>query len=153
MTRIDFHVNTPDKLAYGCRLVRKAWRSGQHVVVCCDDAARLAAFDRALWTFEPEDFVPHVMAGDALAAETPVVLAATADTLPWHDVLVNLGDGPPAGFARFERLIELVGADDTDRGRGRDRYRFYRDRGYPLGMHDVAAPDARATSPAPTDRP
>lgn len=143
MTRIDFHVNAPDRLQYACRLVRKAWRAGQHVVVCCDDPARLAAFDRALWTFAPEDFVPHVMASDPLAAETPVVLTASADATPWHDVLVNLGDGLPAGFARFARLFEVVGDDPRDRELGRDRYRFYRDRGYPLGMHDVAAVDAR----------
>jgi len=143
MTRIDFHVNTPDKLAYGCRLVRKIWRAGQHVVVCCDDAARLAEFDRALWTFAPEDFVPHVGAADPLAGETPVVLAAAADALPWHDVLVNLGDGPPAGFARFARLIEVVGDNPDDRRRGRERYRFYRDRGYPLETHVVGTADAR----------
>lgn len=139
MTRIDFHVNTPDKLGYGCRLVRKAYRARQHVVVCCDDPVRLKAFDEALWTFEPQDFVPHVMAGDPLAPETPVVLAASPDGLPWHDVLVNLGDTTPEGFARFERLIELVSADDADRARGRERYRFYRDRGYPLASHDVAS--------------
>jgi DNA polymerase-3 subunit chi len=143
MTRIDFHVNTPDKLAYGCRVVRKAWRAGQHVVVCCDDAVRLAAFDRTLWTFAPEDFVPHVYATDPLAGETPVVLTTAADTLPWHDVLVNLGDGLPAGFARFARLIEVVGDDADDRGRGRERYRFYRDRGYPLETHVVGTADAR----------
>jgi DNA polymerase-3 subunit chi len=143
MTRIDFHVNAPDKVGYGCRLVRKIYRARQHVVVCCDDPARLAAFDAALWTFSPQDFVPHVLASDALAPETPVVLTANPDALPWHDVLVNLGDGTPEGFARFERLIEVVGADDVDRVRGRERYRFYRDRGYPLETHDVAGAERR----------
>ncbi len=142
MTRIDFHVNAPDRLLYACRLVRKAWRSGQRVVVCCDDPARLAAFDTALWTFAPEEFVPHVMASDPLASETPVVLSASGEAAPWHDVLVNLGDGPPAGFSRFGRLLEVVGDDGRDRDLGRARYRFYRDRGYPLGTHDVAAADA-----------
>jgi len=143
MTRIDFHVNAPDKLAYGCRVVRKAWRAGQHVVVCCDDPGRLAAFDRALWTFAPEEFVPHVHAADPLAAETPVVLAAAADALPWHEVLVNLGAAAPAGFARFARLIELVGDDPDERRQGRERYRFYRDRGYPLETHVVGGADER----------
>lgn len=142
MTRIDFHVNASDKIGYGCRLVRKVFRSGQHCVVCCDDAGVLAAFDEALWTFSPQDFVPHVMASDALAPETPVVLTASADDLPWHDVLVNLGGATPAGFARYERLIELVGSDDADRARGRERFRFYRDRGYPLETHDVARAQA-----------
>lgn len=140
MTRIDFHVNAPDPLGHGCRLVRKIYRAGQHVVVCCDDPARLRAFDERLWTFEPQDFVPHVMASDPLAAETPVLLTLSPDGLPWHDVLVNLGSGTPEGFARYERLVEIVGATDDERARGRDRFRFYRDRGYPLGTpHDLAA--------------
>jgi len=143
MTRIDFHLVDADPIGYGCRLVRKIYRARQHVVVCCDDAARLKAFDEALWTFSPQDFVPHVMASDALAAETPVVLTASADALPWHDVLVNLGDGLPGGFARFERLIEVVGGDEAGRACGRERWRFYRDRGYPLDKHDVAVAQAR----------
>ena len=143
MTRIDFHFNVPDRLAYGCRLVRKAWRAGQHVVVCCDDAARLAAFDQALWTFAPQDFVPHVMAGDPLAAETPIVLAVSPGGLPWHDVLVNLGDTTPEGFSRFERLLEVVADDAADRELGRARWRFYRDRGYPIETHDASAGERR----------
>ncbi|MFN9771218.1 MAG: DNA polymerase III subunit chi [Burkholderiales bacterium] len=143
MTRIDFHLVDSDKLGYGCRLVRKIYRAKQHVVVCCDDPVRLKAFDEALWTFSPQDFVPHVMASDALAAETPVVLTASADALPWHDVLVNLGDGLPEGFSRFERLIEVVGGDEDDRMRGRERWRFYRDRGYPLENHEVGAAPRR----------
>ncbi|MFM1987755.1 MAG: hypothetical protein RJA99_712 [Pseudomonadota bacterium] len=143
MTRIDFHVNAADPLEYACRLVRKIYRARQHVVVCCDAPARLKAFDERLWTFAPQDFVPHVPASDALAAETPVLLTASPDGLPWHDVLVNLGDATPEGFARFERLIEVVGGDEADRARGRDRFRFYRDRGYPLSTHDIAAAERR----------
>lgn len=143
MTRIDFHLVDADKLGYGCRLIRKIYRAKQHVVVCCDDPVRLKAFDEALWTFSPQDFVPHVMASDALAGETPVVLTASADSLPWHDVLVNLGDGLPEGFSRFERLIEVVGGDEDDRARGRERWRFYRDRGYPLEKHEVGAAQRR----------
>jgi DNA polymerase-3 subunit chi len=83
------------------------------------------------------------MASDPLAAETPVVLTASADALPWHDVLVNLGDGLPAGFARFERLIEVVGGGQDERDRGRERWRFYRDRGYPLEKHELGAAQGR----------
>ena len=142
MTRIDFHVNAPDPIGYACRLVRKAYRAGQHVVVCCDDPARLQAFDEALWSVSPHDFVPHVAASDPLAAETPVLLTASPDGLPWHGVLVNLGGTLPEGFARFERLVEVVGTDAIEHGR--ERWRFYRDRGYPLSpTHDVAASERR----------
>lgn len=137
MTRVDFHFNAPDKIAYGCRLVRKAYRAKHPVLVWCDDESRLDAFDRLLWSDSPTDFVPHVRADSALAPRTPILLAhETADT-DAHDVLVNLGRITPPMFARFERLIEIVGTDEDDRIAARERWRFYRDRGYPMTRHDV----------------
>ncbi len=139
MTRVDFHFNAPDKIGYGCRLVRKIYRTGQKVVVWCDDPVRLSEFDRALWTFSALDFIPHVMASDASAPQTPVLLLADAarDT-PHHDVLVNLGSDAPEVFSRFERLIEVVTPGDDDRLRARERWRFYRERGYPIETFDLA---------------
>lgn len=139
MTRVDFHFNASDKLEYGCRLVRKVYRAKHPVLVWCDDEARLEAFDRLLWSVPPNDFLPHVRADDPLAAHTPIVLAhAPVDTAA-QDVLVNLGRETPPMFARFERLIEIVGVGDDDRAAARERWRFYRDRGYPMARHDLAA--------------
>ena len=138
MTRVDFHFNAPDKLQYVSRLVRKAYRSGQRVVVFADPAT-VEALDRTLWTFSPLDFIPHVRADDPLAAQTPVILCSAPCDTPHADVLVNLSIETPGFFSRFERLIEVVTAADEDRSQARERWRFYRDRGYPLQSHDLAA--------------
>src|SRR5579875_3095746 len=134
MTRIDFHTNVGDPLAYACRLARKAYASGRSLVVLAEPE-RLAAFDEQLWTFAPLEFVPHCMATSALAQETPVVLASTLDDVPHHQVLVNLGAPVPAQFARFERLVEIIGDDADELAAGRERFRFYRDRGYAIETH------------------
>lgn len=139
MTRIDFHFNAADKLLHCCRLLRKIHRAGQRVVVHHDSVAVLNELDRLLWTFSDLDFIPHLMADDPLAADTPILLAAGPVDTPHHDVLVNLGEQPPSYFSRFERLIEVVASDETDRASGRQRWRFYRDRGYPIQTHDLAA--------------
>ena len=137
MTRIDFHSNIPDKISYACRLVRKA-RAADCQIVLVGDRVQLAALDTALWTFSELDFVPHVLADDALANQTPVILAdASNDALPHHQILINLGMQTPPHFARFERLFEIVSTDADDIAGGRDRYRFYQQRGYPL-THSVA---------------
>ncbi|MEO0317173.1 MAG: hypothetical protein RL404_850 [Pseudomonadota bacterium] len=137
MTRIDFHTNIPDKIGYACRLVRKARGADQKVVVYADPD-QLAALDAALWTFSEQDFLPHVMAGDELAAQTPVILTDDDDApLPHHQVLVNLAPHAPAHFARFERMFEIVSTDEDDKLSGRERYRQYQQRGYPL-THFVA---------------
>jgi len=138
MTRVDFHSKVPDKIGYACRLVRKARAADMKVVVFAADAAQMRALDDALWTFSEQDFLPHVMAGDELAAVTPVILTHDAgQALPHHQVLINLSRETPAHFARFERLFEIVSTDESDLLAGRERYRQYQQRGYPL-THFVA---------------
>jgi DNA polymerase-3 subunit chi len=134
MTRIDFHSNVGDSLLYACRLVRKAYQAGQPTIVLAEPA-RLRAFDEQLWTFSPLDFVPHCYADSPLAAQTPIVLTASADRVPHYQVLLNLGAEVPAQFARFERLLEVVGNAQDELSAGRERYRFYRDRGYALNNY------------------
>ena len=138
MTRIDFHSNVPDKIAYTCRLVRKARAARFRVVLLAADKAQLAALDEALWTFSALDFLPHVSSNDPLAADTPIILTASDQAeLPHHEILINLASATPANFARFERMFEIISSDDVDKAAGRERYRFYQQRGYPL-THYVA---------------
>lgn len=139
MTRIDFHFNARDKLRYACRLIRKIRRAGGQVVVFSSDPAQLAEFDHLLWAFSPLDFIPHVSAGDALADQTPVLLASDQTPVPHHEIMVNLGPETPGHFSRFERLVEIVADDEADRVAGRERWKFYRHRGYPMHRHDCAA--------------
>jgi DNA polymerase-3 subunit chi len=79
------------------------------------------------------------MADSALVATTPIVLTSDLDHAPHHQVLLNLGAGVPAQFARFERLLEVVGNEPDELAAGRERYRFYRDRGYPLNNYKQGA--------------
>ncbi|MES2536393.1 MAG: DNA polymerase III subunit chi [Pseudomonadota bacterium] len=138
MTRIDFHSNVPDKIAYACRLVRKARAANFQIVLFAGDQQQLSELDESLWTFSELDFVPHVMAGDTLAPQTPVLLVADDRIdLPQHQILINLSATTPAFFARFERMFEIVSSADEDKLAGRERYRFYQQRGYPL-THFVA---------------
>ena len=135
MTRIDFHSNVADKIGYTCRLVRKARTANCQIVIYADDKTQLKALDDALWTFSDRDFLPHVMANDAVAAQTPIILTSDDTPLPHHDVLINLSAGTPAQFAQFERMLEIVSPDAGDASAGRERYRFYQQRGYPLTHH------------------
>jgi DNA polymerase-3 subunit chi len=138
MTRVDFHSKVPDKLLYACRLVRKARAADMRVVVFAQDRTQLDALDEALWTFSEQDFLPHVVAGDELAAQTPVILTDDPQAeLPHHQILINLSGETPAHFARFERLFEVISMDEDDLAAGRERYRQYQQRGYPL-THFVA---------------
>lgn len=137
MTRIDFYRYAQDKLRYACRLAARAYDAQKRVVVYAPDREVLQTFDKALWTFQATRFVPHCFAGSDLAAETPVILATSGDALPHHEVLLNLADEWPPFFSSFERLLEIVGADEEDKERARGRYVFYHKRGYDIRVNAI----------------
>ena len=142
MTEVEFHYNVSDKLAYSCRLLRKARAGGARLLVT-GEAVMLAQLDQMLWTFSGTEFLPHCRsdAAPATLALTPIVLAGSAldPVLEGHvyGVLVNLGQGVPQGFERFERFIEVVSSAPDDRQAGRDRWNHYKERGYALKRHDL----------------
>ena len=143
MTEVTFHFNVPDRPGYTCRLLRKATRSGAQVVVTAP-AGELAGLDRLLWTFDPIEFLPHVLQrrGTPVPAHlrtTPVWLTEDPADAVHHQVLVNLGREVPQGFESFERVIEIVSGDEHDRQAARLRWKHYAARGYSIQKHEVAA--------------
>jgi len=138
MTRIDFHTNVPDKIAYACRLVRKAFAAQNQIVLLTDDASQLAELDAAMWNFSSVDFLPHVLLNDPLAAKTPIILTDNDEAdLPHTDLLVNVSRRRPNNVDRFKRMIEVISSDEEDAAAGRKRYVAYKQQDYPL-THFVA---------------
>ena len=137
MTRIDFYRYADDKVRFACRLAAKAHSQSSRLIVYSPQRDVLADFDRSLWTFQATGFVPHCFVEAAIADETPVIMATSGDALPHHDVLLNLGDEWPPFFASFERVLEIVANDEADKERARERWSFYKKRGYDLQVHDV----------------
>ena len=137
MTEIIFYTFAEDRLDVARRVAAKAYGQGKQVMIYAPDDAVAGAVDRMLWTTPALGFVPHARDSDALAAETPVLIGANAEALGRADVMINLDSAQPPAFGRFERLVEIVGADEAAREQGRARYRFYQSRGYALKTHDL----------------
>jgi DNA polymerase-3 subunit chi len=139
MTSIDFYFNAPDRLQVACRLAGKAASQDKRMLIYAPQGDMAQRIDRLLWTWQAIGFVPHCALNDPLAADTPVLIATGEDTPAACELLLNLSDECPPHFARFERLLEVVPADDAERQAGRERYKFYRDRGYRIANHDLSA--------------
>lgn len=138
MTTIDFYTNVADKLHTACRIVAKGYGLGHRTMVCCPDADTAQRLDRLLWCSAPISFIPHCAPDDSLASLTPVIIDH-AGHAPVHDqLLLNLRAEWPPYFGRFERLIEIVTIDEDDKRSARERFKFYRDRGYAIRTHDLA---------------
>ena len=147
MTLVAFHTGLEDPIAYACRLLRKAVRQGARALVLADEST-VDVLDKALWAFDPQDFVPHLrwrsgqVAGPHLA-RTPLWLA-TGDAESFvppggAQVLVCIGVPAPPDLGVFERVIELVGLDEGERRQARLRWRAYEARGLTVQHHPAAA--------------
>ena len=132
MTEINFYTAVTNPLTATARLVGKAYAQGRRVRVVTPDAAATAALDKLLWEHPVESFVPHVTMTSPHVASSPVIVDHSLLHEGTADVLINLSAEPPAFFARFERMFEIVGMDATLAAAGRERWAFYKARGYPL---------------------
>ena len=138
MTQITFLHGARDRLQAVAAWLGRANSEGRPVLVYAPAGERSEQLDRLLWTHPATGFIPHCRADDKLAAETPVIIAIEIDN-PLHDgCLLNLSDEIPPGFSRFQQLIEIISVEESDRLPGRERVRFYRERGYPLEMRDIS---------------
>lgn len=141
MPDVSFHFNVPHKLAYACRLARKAVRQDARLAITAS-AGQLEQLDRMLWELDPADFVAHCLDGaePAVLAASPVLLTADPQGCPHRDVLVNLAPQLPAGYHEFARVIEIVGnADEDERALARQRWRAYAAAGHAIERFDAAA--------------
>lgn len=138
MTQIFFYHNAGNRLAATAALVSRAFAQKKALLVYAPEADIAAAFDRQLWGQPATGFIPHVDVNSPLAAETPVLITSTLESLPHDERLFNLSSQVPPGFSRFTSVIEVVGQEDEERAAGRLRARFYKDRGYDLRYIDCA---------------
>ena len=138
MTTIDFYTHVADRLDVAARLVAKAYAAHGSVRVLTPDRATTDALDRLLWIQSALSFLPHCRMDSAIAADTPIWIDDALDHNGPAAVLVNLHAQPAPFFSRFERLAEIVGTDDEGVAAARERFRFYRERGYELRSHNLA---------------
>jgi DNA polymerase-3 subunit chi len=150
MVDIRFHTGVEDRTTYACRLLRKAARQGARVVVR-GDPAEMDLLDKALWTFEAQEFVPHVRLRSTQTvaptlARTPVWLldeegAWPADLAP-ATVLLQMSSQAARDATEWSRLIELVGDDPEDRRQARQRWRAYEAQGLSVKAVQVGGTSA-----------
>lgn len=141
MARADFYlIDKPrfreEPLLLVCELARKAHDAGFPTLVLVRDMAQAEALDDLLWSFDPDAYLPHQIAGsdedDALA---PILLCAPEIDAPMRPLVINLRDACVEGD--FERVLEVVPADPEARVPLRERWKQYQARGLQLNKHDM----------------
>ncbi|HEU0151920.1 MAG TPA: DNA polymerase III subunit chi [Arenimonas sp.] len=141
MARADFYlIGKPrfreQPLLLVCELARKASDAGLPMLVLCASTAQAEALDDLLWSFDPDAYVPHQIVGaDEDEEEVPVLIAAPEHDAALRPLVLNLRDAAVADG--FERVLEVVPADDGARGPLRERWKQYVARGLDVAKHDM----------------
>ena len=141
MARADFYlIGKPrfreQPLLLVCELARKAVHASQPLLVLAASHEQAEALDDLLWSFDPDDYLPHQIAGVDLDEEEADVLIVPPELdLPMRPLVLNLRTAPVSG--EFERVLEVVPADESARGPLRERWKHYKDRGLAVQKFDM----------------
>lgn len=140
MPQVSFYrLSDPDpdsRLQFACRLTEKARSLGHQVFILAASEAQVRQLSQLLWEYRPGGFLPHNLADDEEPAE-PVAVGTGSPGNRHRDVLVNLAAQPCSELDRFNRINEILCADEDILAAGRDRYRFYQSRGYQPETHKL----------------
>ena len=141
MARADFYlIDKPrfreQPLLLVCELAKRGFAANLPILVLARDAAQAEAIDDLLWSFDPDEYLPHQIAGaDEDEDEAPILIATPDIDVPARPLLVNLRDEVPAGS--FDRVLEVVPADPSARGPLRERWKHYQSLGFELNKYDM----------------
>jgi len=139
MTSISFYIlkgdNEHDRQVFACRLASKAYHQGNHIYIHTDNEQQAEQINQALWSFRADSFIPHQISGDNNEC---TILIGHSDKPPrLMDLLINLSSQQPLFFSQFERVAECINDNNEIKMAGRQRYQFYKQRGYELTTHNI----------------
>ncbi|MGY1458868.1 MULTISPECIES: DNA polymerase III subunit chi [unclassified Luteimonas] len=126
-----------------CELAKKAHAANQPLLVLARDMEQAERLDDLLWSFEPDAFIPHEIAGtgfddgdgDGSEDEADVLIAPPEIDAPLRPLVLNLRDAAVEGA--FQRVLEVVPADPSAREPLRERWKQYKARGFTLNKYDM----------------
>lgn len=138
MTKVDFYIlDTGSSEKTACRLAEKAYGQGKRIYIHTETEQQSQHMNELLWTFRDGSFVPHEPYQAGSTNESPIQIGCHKSPETDCEVLINLASEVPLFFSRFLRVAELIGPQQEAKTQGRERFRFYRDRGYPLDTHKL----------------
>jgi DNA polymerase III subunit chi len=140
MPRADFYlIDKPrfrdDPLLLVCELAKRAFESGQRALILARSFDQAEQLDEKLWEFDEAAFIPHQIAGDDDDEMTPVLIAAPDAETPDRALVINLREDAAPGL--FERVLEVVSAEQSERDGSRKRWAMYKAAGFEVAKHDM----------------
>ena len=139
MTKVDFYLlpgtqQRSDGDRFACRLVDKAFRAGSSILLCSNSQQHAAELDALLWQIPISGFIPHSADPNL---HSKVKIDYNGSDTHHDDCLINLSSTVPEYSSRFRRICEIVVYSDEARELSRKRFKYYKDRGFPIETHEI----------------
>ena len=136
MTKIEFYIleDSQPKAVYklAVELIRNAYNNNQRVFIHTHTQKEAEKLDELLWTQDPSSFLPHLLANEGAGILPPIQIGFGQEPAVRPDLLVNLSQEVPPFHGQFAKIIEFAHGDEETKQKARERFKYYRERGYPL---------------------
>ncbi len=134
MTTIQFyHLRSTSRERAVPKLMEKALSTGGRVVMIAGSDATLRSMSDALWTNDPNSFLPHGGAREANAAQHPIVLTLADENPNSADILCVLDGVSPESLPQYGKVLDVFdGGDEAAVSAARQRWTRYKEAGHKL---------------------
>lgn len=139
MSRVDFY-KLPEgsgRDRFACTMAAKAWAKGNRVHVHTQSEETAQKLDDLLWTYRDISFLPHEIYNQNINDETPITVGFGNNFPEQAQVIINLDINIPDFAPKFERIVEIVGGNETTKQHARQRYRQYKSENYETHYHEL----------------
>jgi len=131
----------PERYLFACKLIEKAYRSGQFCYVYTDSFQQCQQLDDQLWTFRKNSFIPHQIydGGDNQIPDHEQTVLIGTQTAPekWQKLIFNLSSKYPDNLTKTERILEILDENEDLKQAGRQRFRQYNKDGFNTTTHKI----------------
>ncbi len=135
MTEVTFVEVTASRMEMrACEIAEHTYAQGERLQIIAIDEEQAARLDDLLWTYKPDNFVPHGpwKSMDNESAQ-PVVITTRKERVPGIAALLTMDYCPVEMVRQFSTVIHVVVVDNQERLEASRRYwTLLKDAGFSL---------------------
>ena len=125
---------------FACKLIEKAYRSGNFCYVLTDHAEQSRHLDDLLWTFRAGSFIPHQLyTGELPDIDNVILIGSITAPENRQKTVFNLSSHYPEITSKTGRILEILDNSEAAKAAGRDRYRRYQQSGMTVTAQKIGS--------------
>lgn len=128
-----------ERYLFACRLIEKAYRSGQFCFVYTDSPQQSQQLDNQLWTFRERSFIPHqIYHGNTPEYQQTILIGSITAPEKWQKLVFNLSSKYPENIMQTDRVLEILDNNEETKQAGRHRFLQYKQDGFNITTHNLS---------------